>query len=50
MNHVLCRLDDGNASLRIIVEFNCGAHLASRGQLEAALAESGVVGRLSTAA
>ena len=42
MNHALCRIDDGKATLRILVELYSGAHLASRGELEASLAESGV--------
>jgi len=42
MNHAFSRLDDGKASLRILYYLYNGAELASRGQLEAALAESGV--------
>ena len=42
MNRVLCRLDDGKATLRILIELINGAELASRGVLEALLAESGV--------
>ena len=42
MNHVLCGLDGGKATLRILVELYNGAELASRGQLEAALDRSSV--------
>ncbi len=42
MNHAFNRLDDGKASLRILIELYNGAGKASRGQLEAALAKSGV--------
>ena len=42
MNHAFNRLDDGKASLRILYYLYTGAELASRGQLEAALAENGV--------
>ena len=42
MNHAFSRLDDGKASLRILYYLYTGAGLASRGQLEAVLAENGV--------
>ena len=42
MNHAFSRLDEGKASLRILIELFNGAELASRGQLEAALGSSGV--------
>ena len=42
MNQVFCSLDDGKATLRILFELYSGAGLASRGQLEEALAENGV--------
>lgn len=42
MNHTFDRLDDGKATLRILYQFNIGAHLASRGQLEAELGKMGV--------
>ncbi len=41
MNHEFNRLD-GKATLRILIELINGAELASRGVLEALLAESGV--------
>ncbi len=42
MNHAFNRLDDGKASLRILYMLYCGWERASRGVLEASLAESGV--------
>ena len=42
MNHAFNRLDDCKASLRILILLDRGGYLASRGQLEAALAENGV--------
>ena len=42
MNHAFSRLDEGKASLRLLIELLNGAEIASRGQLEAALGSSGV--------
>ncbi len=42
MNHAFSRLDEGKASLRLLIELFNGAELASRGELEAVIAESGV--------
>ena len=42
MNHAFNRLDDGKATLRILYMLHIGGHMASRGVLEASLAESGV--------
>ncbi len=42
MNHAISRLDDGKATLRILIELLKGAELASRGQLEEALRRNGV--------
>ncbi len=42
MNYAFIRLDEGKASLRILIMLYRGGTLASRGQLEAALGKSGV--------
>ena len=42
MNNAFNRLDDGKATLRILIMLISGLELASRGQLEAALDRSGV--------
>ena len=42
MNQVFCRLDEGKATFRILIELLYGAELASRGQLEETLDRCGV--------
>ena len=42
MNQVFCSLDDGKATLRILIELYNGAEIASRGQLEKTLDRYGV--------
>ena len=50
MNNAFNRLDDGKATLRILIELYSGLELASRGQLEESLEGVVWVGRRSIAA